>query len=128
MADFFKISEFTELTTATDDDLLVMVDQPGSSGFGETKKISRLNLVKALATKDDLAGRANTGHTHDDRYYTETEADTLLAGKSAASQTHTPSQVGLSNVPNTDATVRGNHTGTQSADTIVDGMTNHSFT
>lgn len=35
-----------------------------------------------------IAGKANASHTHDDRYYTETEVDTLLAGKAAATHTH----------------------------------------
>lgn len=34
------------------------------------------------------AGVSATGHTHDDRYYTESEVDTLLAGKSSTSHTH----------------------------------------
>ena len=33
-------------------------------------------------------GAAASSHTHDDRYYTETETDTLLAGKAATSHTH----------------------------------------
>ena len=32
----------------------------------------------------DLAGKAASSHTHDDRYYTETEMNTLLAGKQAS--------------------------------------------
>ena len=43
-------------------------------------------------------------HNHDDRYYTESEVDTLLSGKADSSHTHTPTQVGLGNVPNVDAT------------------------
>ena len=35
-----------------------------------------------------LDGKSNTGHTHDDRYYTETESDTLLSGKSDTGHTH----------------------------------------
>ncbi len=35
-----------------------------------------------------LAGKANSAHTHDDRYYTETETDDLLAGKANSSHTH----------------------------------------
>jgi hypothetical protein len=35
-----------------------------------------------------LAAKSDTGHTHDDRYYTESEADTLLAAKAASSHTH----------------------------------------
>ena len=34
--------------------------------------------------QDALDGKSATGHTHDDRYYTETEVDTLLSGKQAA--------------------------------------------
>ena len=33
------------------------------------------------------------GHTHDDRYYTETEIDTKLNGKAASSHSHTKSQI-----------------------------------
>jgi hypothetical protein len=40
-----------------------------------------------------LAGKSNTGHTHDDRYYTETEVNTLLAGKAASSHSHAISDV-----------------------------------
>ena len=32
----------------------------------------------------DLAGKAASSHTHDDRYYTETEMNTLLSGKQAS--------------------------------------------
>lgn len=39
----------------------------------------------------------------------------------------TKAQLGLGNVPNTDATARANHTGTQSADTLTDGTTNKAF-
>jgi hypothetical protein len=40
-----------------------------------------------------LSGKANTSHTHDDRYYTETEVDTLLSGKSDTGHTHTASNI-----------------------------------
>ena len=36
-----------------------------------------------------LNGKSNTGHTHDDRYYTESEMNTKLAGKSDTSHSHT---------------------------------------
>lgn len=39
-------------------------------------------------------GKANGNHTHDDRYYTETEMDGKLAGKSDTSHTHTPDSIG----------------------------------
>lgn len=39
----------------------------------------------------NLFSRKN--HTHDDRYYTETEIDTKLKGKAASSHTHTKAQI-----------------------------------
>src|SRR5690606_33005977 len=35
-----------------------------------------------------LDGKADDAHTHDDRYYTETEVDTALAGKADTGHTH----------------------------------------
>ena len=35
-----------------------------------------------------LAGKSDSTHTHDGRYYTETEVDTLLAGKASTSHNH----------------------------------------
>lgn len=40
-------------------------------------------------------------HTHDGRYYTESEIDGKLSGKANSSHTHTKAQVGLGNVDNT---------------------------
>lgn len=44
--------------------------------------------TQAIATIDGLQSaldnKANTSHAHDDRYYTESEVDTFLAGKQAA--------------------------------------------
>ena len=40
-----------------------------------------------------LSGKSDTGHTHDDRYYTETEMNTKLAGKSDTGHTHTGDQL-----------------------------------
>lgn len=44
---------------------------------------------------------APKSHTHDDRYYTESEIDGKLSGKANSSHTHTKEQVGLGNVDNT---------------------------
>lgn len=44
---------------------------------------------------------AANSHTHDDRYYTESEIDSKLSGKANSSHTHTKDQVGLGNVDNT---------------------------
>lgn len=42
--------------------------------------------------------KADLDHTHDGRYYTETEVDTKLSGKANTSHTHTKSEVGLGNI------------------------------
>ena len=42
----------------------------------------------AKAVGEALAGKSETGHSHDDRYYTEAEVDVKLAGKSNTSHTH----------------------------------------
>lgn len=42
----------------------------------------------AKAVGDALAGKANSSHTHDDRYYTESEMDGKLNGKANTSHTH----------------------------------------
>ena len=40
-----------------------------------------------------LSGKSDTGHNHDDRYYTESEVDTKLSGKADKSHTHTKSEI-----------------------------------
>lgn len=37
------------------------------------------DITATYATKTELAGKSNTSHTHDDRYYTETEINSKLA-------------------------------------------------
>ena len=49
------------------------------------------NDIAALQTS--VAGKSDTGHTHDDRYYTESEVDKKLAGKSNVEHTHTKSEI-----------------------------------
>ena len=49
------------------------------------------NDIAALQTS--VAEKAAATHTHDDRYYTETEVDTKLSGKSDTGHTHTKSQI-----------------------------------
>lgn len=52
-----------------------------------------------------LNGKANTAHTHDDRYFTESEVNTKLNGKANATHTHSKDQVGLSKVANVSTTM-----------------------
>ena len=51
------------------------------------------NPVQNKVIKSALDGKSNTGHTHDDRYYTESEINTKLNAKANASHTHTKSQI-----------------------------------
>ena len=44
------------------------------------------NLYTKTEVNNLLAGKSNTGHTHDDRYYTETETQLLLTGTNEYSE------------------------------------------
>lgn len=51
------------------------------------------NPVQSKIVKSALDGKSDTGHTHDDRYYTESEINTKLNAKANSSHTHTKSQI-----------------------------------
>lgn len=51
------------------------------------------NPVQNKVIKSALDGKSNTGHTHDDRYYTESEINTKLNAKANSSHTHTKTQI-----------------------------------
>lgn len=46
-----------------------------------------------------LANKSDTGHDHDDRYYTESETDTLLANKAAADHEHSADDITSGTLP-----------------------------
>ena len=55
----------------------------------ETAENAQLKFDEAKAYADTVASaKANTSHTHDDRYYTETEVDSKLAGKADKTHNH----------------------------------------
>ena len=66
---------------------------------------SSTNPVQNKVINSALNGKSDTGHTHtksnitdfahthDDRYYTESETDTLLSGKASSSHSHTKSDI-----------------------------------
>lgn len=51
------------------------------------------NPVQNKVIKSALDGKSNTGHTHDDRYYTKTEANTKLDGKSNTGHKHVKADI-----------------------------------
>ena len=60
----------------------------GKANSSHSHSISNItNLQSALDSKSE------TGHTHDDRYYTETEMNLRLSSKANSSHTHTVSQI-----------------------------------
>lgn len=60
----------------------------GKANSSHSHSISNItNLQSTLDSKSE------TGHTHDDRYYTEIEMNTKLNGKANSSHTHTASQI-----------------------------------
>lgn len=88
----------TGSVTPTDDDYFI--SQYASGGTTTTtyhrRPVSALWTYikgKADSTYQPKGSYATSSHTHDDRYYTETEIDTKLDGKAASSHTHTKSQI-----------------------------------
>jgi hypothetical protein len=63
-------------------------------GVGDANFVEK---VSAAADWNTLLNKPSTfapsAHTHDDRYYTETETDTLLSGKANSSHTHSASDI-----------------------------------
>ena len=60
------------------------------------------SAAKSINITPSGIGAAAASHTHDDRYYTETEIDTKLNGKAASSHTHT-----IANITNLQTTLDG---------------------
>ena len=92
--------DFDELVERLDDldDVYVGFDD-GSSLSGRSidsilSNVSENVTINATSLSGlDVDDFSKPGHTHDDRYYTESEVDNLLNGKSNTSHTHTSSQI-----------------------------------
>lgn len=73
----------TQLSQLTDDTSHRLVTDAEKTGW-DSKAAGDHNHDSRYYTKTDmdtaLAGKSNTGHTHDDRYYTETEVDNMFNG------------------------------------------------
>ena len=76
--------------TPTDNTYFIRQDTGGGDSFGRVKFSTLWNYIKGKTdgvyqTKGSYAA---SGHTHDDRYYTESEMNTKLSGKSNTDHTH----------------------------------------
>ena len=69
------------LSAAQGKALKALID--GKAAASHTHSISNISGLQTA-----LDGKSNNGHTHDDRYYTESEMNTKLAGKANASHGH----------------------------------------
>ena len=76
--------------TPTDNTYFIRQDTGGGDSFGRVKFSTLWNYIKGKAdgTYQPKGSYATSGHTHDDRYYTESEIDGKLSGKAAISHTH----------------------------------------
>lgn len=85
------------------------------ASLGVTATAQELNYTDGVTSniQTQLDGKAAASHTHDDRYYTETETDDLLAAKANTSHTHsadniTSGTLALDRIPTiTDAKIQG---------------------
>lgn len=95
-------------------------------GLANVDNTSDLAKPISTATQTALDGKSDTGHTHlaaDITNFDAAVTSSTHSGRTDNPHSVTKTQVGLSNVPNTDATLRSNHTGTQTASTISDFQT-----
>lgn len=83
-----KLSVWT--ATPTDDTYFMRQDTGGGNSFGRVKFSTIWSYIKGKAdgVYQPKGSYAASGHTHDDRYYTETEMNAKLDGKSNIGHTH----------------------------------------
>ncbi len=109
-------------------------------GLGSADNVSDINKLVSTATQAALDAKAALVHTHTQTDVTglttslAAKEPSITAGTTAqyyrgdkTFQTLDKAAVGLSAVVNIDATARATHTGTQSADSLVDGTSNKAF-
>ena len=85
------------------------------ASLGVTATAQELNYTDGVTSniQTQLNGKAAVSHTHDDRYYTESETDGLLAAKANTNHTHsadniTSGTLALDRIPTiTDAKIQG---------------------
>ena len=84
---FVKISNGDVASVAHADGLAAGMDH-SHSNYSVTGHTHDDRYFTETEVNTALAKKSDTGHTHDDRYFTETEVNNLLAGKSDTGHTH----------------------------------------
>lgn len=86
---------FSKLTTSwtatpTDNTYFIRQDTGGGNEFGRVKFSTLWNYIKGKTdgVYQPKGSYAASGHTHDDRYYTESEIDSKLSGKANSNHSH----------------------------------------
>lgn len=76
--------------TPTDNTYFIRQDTGGGDSFGRVKFSTLWNYIKGKAdgVYQPKGSYAASGHTHDDRYYTESEIDSKLSGKANSNHSH----------------------------------------
>lgn len=90
-----KIAEIVANAPEDLDSLKEIADWISTHANDASAMNTQINTNKSdiAALQTSVAGKAEKIHTHDDRYFTETEVTNKLAGKSDTGHTHTKSQI-----------------------------------
>lgn len=130
-----KIGDIVNNCTSTD------TDKPLAAAVGKVLWDKIVDAVAALATHKSsadhdgryytetemdtkLGGKSSTGHTHDDRYYTESEINTKLDGKSNTNHGHSGMLVTGDVVDNCTSTATNKPLSAKQGKTLWDKIAN----
>ena len=83
-----KLVSGTNIKTINNNSILGSGNIEIVSTVDSTLSSSSMNPVQNKVINSALASKSDTGHTHDERYYTETEVNAKLSGKSDTGHTH----------------------------------------
>lgn len=70
-----------------------MLDSSATSAFAAASHTHDDRYFTETEVTSLLSGKSDTGHTHDDRYYTEAEVTSFLSGKANTTHTHAASDI-----------------------------------
>lgn len=86
-----SVSEFSTQDAVNKLDPIMATDAELAAGLSDKANSSHTHddrYYQKTESDSALSGKANSSHNHDDRYYTETETDAALAGKANTSHNH----------------------------------------